>query len=265
MNCVFCEKSFTVKSNCNRHQLSCKLNPDKLVKEVKPKLLKSKILLEKEELCQKEKLLLQEIEMMKKLLLNKSDCENKIVSDSPFKKDKYLAYINKTYSNAFTIKEALGELSDLLTVEKYKELAFRPFVSKYKSSLELFFKSFPKEQYPFVIVKNVPSKEVGYVNIDGKFYKFYGEQLYTQLTSFITGVGVKDYYDGCKGIQGIFVQKNCELKSSEETFYNKIEDGFATSVITILGTSFDETDCQLKRAREEICKYIIDTCFIIEE
>lgn len=267
MSCNFCKKEFTIKSNLSRHQISCKLNPDKPIKVTTVKKSKKEIEQEKEELKNKEQLLLQELEMMKKLLLNKNEntCENKIVSDIPFKKDRYLKYIETHYSNAFSVKDALLEIKNLLSIEEFKKVAFSQYASKYKALLELFFAKIPKQQCPFVIIKNVPTKEIGYVNIEGKFYKFYGEQLYAQLSSFITGIGVKDYHDGCKGMQNIFVNVNNELKRTDNKFFNQIEDGFATSVITIIATSFDETDGQLKKAREKICKYIIDSCMIVQE
>jgi NAD-specific glutamate dehydrogenase len=209
MSCIFCQKEFNVKSNLVRHQISCKLNPDKPIKVTIVKKSKKEIEVEKEELKNKEQLLLQELEMMKKLLLSKNEntSENKIVSDIPFKKDRYMKYIESKYSNAFSVKDALLEIKNLLSVEEFKKVAFSQYTTKYKALLELFFAKIPKEQYPFVITKNIPSKEIGYVNIEGKFYKYYGEQLYAQLSSFITGIGIKDYHDGCKGMQNIFVKE----------------------------------------------------------
>jgi hypothetical protein len=269
MNCSFCQKLFEIKSNLLRHQKTCKSNPDKPIKEAKIKISKSQILLEKEELINKEKLLLQELELMKKLLMNKE--ENKVIEkkvekkDNPFKKDKYLEYIQNNYSNALDIKDALLEINNLLTLEQFKLIVFKPYVSKYKSVLELLFNAIPLEKRPFVILKNIPEKEIGYVNINGKFYKYYGEQLYSQLNMFVTGTGLKDWVDKCKGIQNILVCRNSELKETNENFYSQVDEGFLTSIISILGTSFDETDSQLKKARQEICKYIIDSCMIIQE
>jgi hypothetical protein len=254
MNCVFCQKLFDLKSNLTRHQKTCKLNPDK---PAKTNLSKTQIL--------------QELEMMKKVLLH--NVENKIVenkveekaNDIPFKKDKYLIYIERRYSNALDTKNALVELNNLLTLKEYKLIVFKPYVSKYKCALDLLFKTLPLEKRPFVILSNLPSKEIGYVNIDGTFYKFTGRNLYNELFAFITGKGMTGWVEKCKGIQNIFVHKNSELKSQDERFFLSQEDGLLTSFISILGTKFDETDVELKRARDEICRHIFDTCMILRK
>jgi len=257
MNCQFCEKIFSLKSNLVRHEKTCKLNPEK---ETKPKMTKDQIL--------------EELEMMKKVLNHRlnnkivdAKLENKVVDEnfSPFKKDKYLLYVERRYSNALNTKDCLMEINNLLTMEQYKLIALKTYVFKYKAVLDLLFKSLPKERRPFVILKHTPYKEVGYIKINEKFYKFEGRELYNELFTFITGRGMVDWFDKCKGIQGILISKNCQLKIEDEKFFTQEEDGFATSVISILGTSYDETEVQLKRAREEICQHIINSCIILQE
>lgn len=254
MNCVFCQKLFDLKSNLTRHQKTCKLNPEK---ESKSNVSKTQIL--------------QELEMMKKMLLH--NVENKIVENQgqnkeneiPFKKDKYLIYIEKRYSNALDMKEALIELNNLLTLEEYKLMAFRPYISKYNAAIDLLFKTLPLEKRPFVILSNVPSKEIGYVKIEGTFYKFSGRNLYNELFAFITGKGLTDWIDKCKGIQNILVHKNSELKIQDERFFYQQEEGLLNSIISILGTKVDETDVELKKARDEICRHIINSCMILRK
>jgi len=259
MNCVFCEKLFDLKSNLTRHQKTCKLNPDK-----KGKVSKNQILEEKEKLQQ-------ELDLMKKILLENKVVENKIVeveakvNEIPFKKDKYLIYIEKRYSNALDMKQALEELNNLLTLEEYKLIAFRPYISKYNLAVDLLFKTIPLENRPFVILSNVPSKEIGYVKIEGTFYKFTGRSLYNELFAFITGKGLTDWVDKCKGIQNILVHKNSELKIQEERFFYREDEGLLKSIISILGTKVDETEVELKKARDEICRHIINSCMILRK